>query len=99
MRTDSDVNKIWGNITPTNYKTRTILATMHKGVAANGMAIVLRLFELKACNMPNRNKEKQWVKIPLFSLSFYILDNHNVMSIHKDLDTTPTEFMSSSYAT
>ena len=58
MRTDSDVNKIWGNIIPPNDKTRTILATMHKGVAANGMAIVLRLFELKACNMPNRNKEK-----------------------------------------
>lgn len=58
MRTDSDVNKIWGNITPPNDKTRTILTTMHKGVAANGMAIVLRLFELKACNMPNRNKEK-----------------------------------------
>ena len=57
MRTDSDVNKIWGNITP-NDKTRTILATMHKGVAANGMAIVLSLFELNACNMPNKNKEK-----------------------------------------
>ena len=58
MRTDSDVNKIWGEYYPPNDKTRTILATMHKGVAANGMAIVLRLFELKACNMPNRNKEK-----------------------------------------
>ena len=46
MRTDSDVNKIWGNITPPNDKTRTILATMHKGVAANGMAIVLSLFEV-----------------------------------------------------
>jgi hypothetical protein len=45
MRTDSDVNKIWGNITPPNDKTRTILATMHKGVAANGMGVVLRLFE------------------------------------------------------
>ena len=44
---DSDVNKIWGNITPPpNDKTRTILATMHKGVAANGMAIVLSLFEV-----------------------------------------------------
>lgn len=43
MRTDSDINKIWGNITP-NDKTRTILATMHKGVAANGMAIVLELY-------------------------------------------------------
>lgn len=47
-----------GEYYPPNDKTRTILATMHKGVAANGMAIVLRLFELKACNMPNRNKEK-----------------------------------------
>ena len=46
------------NITSPNDKARTILATMHKDVAANGMAIVLRLFELKACNMPNRNKEK-----------------------------------------
>ena len=46
MRTDSDVNKIWGNITTPNDKTRTILATMHKGVAANGMAIVLSLFEV-----------------------------------------------------
>lgn len=46
MRTVSDVNKIWGNITPPNDKTRTILATMHKGVAANGMAIVLSLFEV-----------------------------------------------------
>lgn len=44
MRTDSDINKIWGNITPPNDKTRTILATMHKGVAANGMAIVLELY-------------------------------------------------------
>lgn len=43
MRTDSDINKIWGNITP-NDKARTILATMHKGVAANGMAIVLELY-------------------------------------------------------
>ena len=58
MRSASDVNKIWGNITPPNDKTITILATMHKGVAANGMAIVLCLFELKACNMPNKNKEK-----------------------------------------
>ena len=58
MRTDSDVNKIWGNITTPNDKARTILATMHKGVAANGMAIVLSLFELNACNMPNRNNEK-----------------------------------------
>lgn len=58
MRSDSDVNKIWGNITTPNDKTRTILATMHKGVAANGMAIVLSLFELNACNMPNKNKEK-----------------------------------------
>ena len=58
MRTDSDVNKIWGNITPPNDKTRTILATIHKGVAANGMPIVLSLFELNACNMPNRNTEK-----------------------------------------
>ena len=58
MRTDSDVNKIWGNITPHNYKARTILATMHKGVAANGMPIVLSLFELNACNMPSKNKEK-----------------------------------------
>ena len=58
MRTDSSVNKIWGNITPPNDKTRTIVATMHKGVAANGMAIVLRLFELKACNMANKNNEK-----------------------------------------
>lgn len=58
MRTDSDVNKIWGNITPPNDKARTILATMHKGVAANGMAIVLSLFELNTCNMPNKNKEK-----------------------------------------
>lgn len=41
-----DVNKIWGNVTPPNDKTRTILATMHKGVAANGMAIVLSLFEV-----------------------------------------------------
>ena len=88
MRTDSDVNKIWGNITPPpNYKARTILATMHKGVAANGMPIVLSLFELNACNMPNRNTEKQWVKIPLFSTSFYIIDNQNVMSIHKYPDT------------
>ena len=31
---------------PPNDKTRTILATMHKGVAANGMAIVLSLFEV-----------------------------------------------------
>ena len=46
MRTDSDVNKIWGNITPPNDKARTILATMHKGVAANGMTIVLSLFEV-----------------------------------------------------
>lgn len=46
MRTDSDINKIWGNITTPNDKTRTILATMHKGVAANGMAIVLSLFEV-----------------------------------------------------
>lgn len=46
MRTNSDVNKIWGNITPPNDKARTILATMHKGVAANGMAIVLSLFEV-----------------------------------------------------
>ena len=58
MRTDSSVNKIWGNITTHNDKTRTILATMHKGVAANGMAIVLSLFELKACNMADKNKEK-----------------------------------------
>ena len=58
MRTDSDVNKIWGNITPPNDKARTIVATMHKGVAANGMAIVLSLFELKACNMANKNNEK-----------------------------------------
>ena len=58
MRTDSSVNRIWGNITPPNDKTRTILATMHKGVAANGMAIVLSLFELKACNMANKNNEK-----------------------------------------
>ena len=58
MRTDSDVSKIWGNITPPNDKTRTILATMHKGVAANGMAIVLSLFEINACIMPNKNKEK-----------------------------------------
>lgn len=58
MRSDSDVNKIWGNITPPNDKARTILATMHKGVAANGMAIVLSLFELNTCNMPNKNKEK-----------------------------------------
>ena len=58
MRTDSDINKIWGNITPPNDKARTIVATMHKGVAANGMAIVLRLFELKACNMANKNNEK-----------------------------------------
>lgn len=47
MRTDSDVNKIWGNIIPPNDKARTILATMHKGVAANGMGVVLRLFEGK----------------------------------------------------
>ena len=46
MRTDSSVNKIWGNITPPNDKTRAILANMHKGVAANGMAIVLSLFEV-----------------------------------------------------
>lgn len=46
MRTNSDVNKIWGNITSPNGKARTILATMHKGVAANGMAIVLSLFEV-----------------------------------------------------
>ena len=47
MRTDSRVNKIWGNIIPPpNDKTRTILANMHKGVAANGMAIVLSLFEV-----------------------------------------------------
>lgn len=58
MRTDSDVNKIWGNITPPNDKTRTILATMHKGVAANGMVIVLSLFELKACNMADKNTGK-----------------------------------------
>ena len=58
MRTDSDVNKIWGNITPPNDKARTILATMHKGVAANGMAIVLSLFELKACNMADKNTGK-----------------------------------------
>ena len=58
MRTDSDVNKIWGNITTPNDKTRTILATMHNGVAANGMPIVLSLFELNACIMPNRNNEK-----------------------------------------
>ena len=58
MRTGSDIKKILGNITTPNDKTRTILATMHKGVAANGMAVVLRLFELKACNMPNKNKEK-----------------------------------------
>ena len=58
MRTDSDVNKIWGNITPPNDKTRTILATMHKGVAANGMAIVLSSFELKACNMADKNTGK-----------------------------------------
>lgn len=58
MRTDSDVNKIWGNITPQNDKTRTILATMHKGVAANSMAIVLSLFELKACNMADKNTGK-----------------------------------------
>ena len=58
MRTDSDVNKIWGNITTPNDKTRIILATMHKGVAANGMAIVLSLFELNACKMANKNKEK-----------------------------------------
>ena len=58
MRTDSDVNKIWGNITTPNDKTRTILATMHKGVVANGMTIVLSLFELNACNMTNKNKEK-----------------------------------------
>ena len=58
MRTGSDIKKIWGNITPPNDKTRTILATMHKVVAANGMAIVLRLFELKACNMADKNNEK-----------------------------------------
>lgn len=46
MRTNSSVNRIWGNITPPNDKTRTILATMHKGVAANGMAIVLSIFEV-----------------------------------------------------
>lgn len=47
MRTDSDINKIWGEYyPPPNDKTRTILATMHKGVAANGMAIVLSLFEV-----------------------------------------------------
>lgn len=44
MRTNSDINKIWGNITSPNDKARTILATMHKGVAANGMAIVLELY-------------------------------------------------------
>ena len=58
MRTNTSVNRIWGNITTPNDKARTILATMHKGVAANGMAIVLSLFELNACNMPNRNNEK-----------------------------------------
>ena len=46
MRTNSNVNKICGNITSPNDKSRTILATMHKGVAANGMAIVLSLFEV-----------------------------------------------------
>ena len=34
------------NITSPNDKARTILATMHKDVAANGMAIVLSLFEV-----------------------------------------------------
>ena len=58
MRTDSSINKIWGNITPPNDKTRTILATMHKGVAANGMPSVVSLFELNACIMPNRKDEK-----------------------------------------
>ena len=58
MRSDSDVNKIWGNITPPNDKARTILATMHKGVAANGMAIVLSLFEEKACNLADNNTGK-----------------------------------------
>lgn len=58
MRTNTSVNRIWGNITTPNDKARTILATMHKGVAANGMAIVLSLFELKACNMPDKNTEK-----------------------------------------
>lgn len=44
---NSSVNRIWGNIIPPNDKARTILATMHKGVAANGMGVVLRLFEGK----------------------------------------------------
>lgn len=34
----------FGGILPPHDKTRTILATMHKGVAANGMAIVLELY-------------------------------------------------------
>lgn len=44
MRTESDIGKIWGNITSPNDKARAILATMHKGVAANGMIIVLDLY-------------------------------------------------------
>ena len=58
------------NITSPNDKARTILATMHKDVAANGMAIVLSLFELKACNMPNKNKEKIVGKNPTIFYKF-----------------------------
>lgn len=43
MRTENDIGKIWGNITSPNGKSRAILATMHKGVAANGMVVVLEL--------------------------------------------------------
>lgn len=43
MRTESDIGKIWGNITSPNDKARAILATMHKGVAANGIGYCVGL--------------------------------------------------------
>ena len=43
MRTNSSVNRIWGNITSPNDKARAILATMHKGVAANGTPIIIEV--------------------------------------------------------
>jgi len=44
MRTDKDIEKIWGNITSPNDKARAVLATMHKGIAANGMCVILSLY-------------------------------------------------------
>lgn len=44
MRTNKDIGKIWGNITSPNDKARALLATMHKGVAANGMCLILTLY-------------------------------------------------------